>query len=170
MAPGSDLFDCPGGCGERVHRLAATCQKCGFQSRLVQVENILGSLVTISSILTGFGLAAIVQLASVDKDNRDDWCIQGPMACWIVASLLLLGVIVGAELLRRRDLPSRIAPAQEEEDDLWLRSQWLLSAFAFSLMPIAAGVVWLGFFFSVWLGAIGVAAVLVAIFILSRSF
>ena len=170
MAPGSDLFDCPGGCGERVHRLAAACQKCGFQSRLIQIENILGSLVTISTILTGFGLSAIVQLVSVDKENRDTWAIQGPMACWIVASLLLLGVIVGAELLRRRDPPSRISPDAKDEDDLWARSQWLLSTFAVSLVPVAVGVVWLGFFFSLWLGAIGVVAVAIAIFILSRSF
>ena len=169
MPPAPDLLDCPGGCGERVHRLAAACQKCGYQSRLVQIENILGSLVTISSILTGFGLSAIVQLVSVDKENRETWAIQGPMACWIVAAILLLGVIVGAELLRRRDPSSRIAPGQEEEDDVWSRSQWLLSAFAVSLVPVAAGVVWIGFFFSVHLGVIGIAAVLVAICILYRS-
>jgi dolichyl-phosphate-mannose--protein O-mannosyl transferase len=90
------------------------------------------------------------------------------MACWIIAALLLLGVIVGAELLRRRDLSSHIAPERQEEEDLWNRVKWLLTAFALSLIPFAAGVVWIGFFFSLLMGCIGVAAVVFALFVLWR--
>ena len=165
----SELLPCPGGCGEMLHRSASECSRCGFRSRLAQVEDILGSLSTLSSILTGFGLSAIVQLATVAREERADLAVLGPMACWIVSSLLLLGVLVGAELLRRRERETRISPQRADEDALWDRAQWLLSTFALSLLPIAAGVVWLGAFFSVWLAVIGGLALLAALFILVRS-
>src|SRR3712207_6291847 len=99
MDPASDLIPCPGGCGNRVHRSATECPHCGFRADLDSLEDLLGSLSTVSSILTGFGLAALVQLAS--GELRDEAAMRWTTGLWIISSVLLLGVMVGSEVLRR---------------------------------------------------------------------
>src|SRR5262249_28034953 len=138
-------------CGHRVHTNARECPNCGYQSEMGRLEDLLGSLGTICSILVGFGLAALVQLAS--GESRTDWALQLTTALWIVSSLLLLGVLVCSEVLRRREVGGgRMRLSQEEDQRLWLRSEWLLLTFALALLGTAAGVVLLGFFFSLWHG------------------
>src|SRR5947209_806266 len=147
MASPDDLIPCPGGCGNRVHPNARECPHCGYQSEMDRLEDLLGSLGTISSILTGFGLAALVQLAT--GESRNEPTLQWTTGVWIVSSLLLLGVLVGSEVLRRREVGGgRLRLSREEDQRLWGQSQWLLLSFALALIGTAAGVVLLGFYFS----------------------
>jgi len=132
------------------------------------MEDLLGSLSTISSILTGFGLAALVQLAT--GESRKETELLWTTAMWIVSSLLLLGVLVCSEVLRRREVGGgRLRPSQEEDEQLWRRSEWLLLSFSMSLLGTAAGVVLLGFFFSVWHGLAGCLAVTAGFFLLWKT-
>lgn len=158
MANGDDQIPCPGNCGNRVHNNARECPHCGYQSEAGRVEDLLGSLGTISSILTGFGLAALVQLAT--GDSRKEPALQWTTGVWVVSSLLLVGVLVASEVLRRRDAGGgRMRLTRQEDERLWRRSEWLLLSFALSLLGTAAGVVLLGFYFSPWHGVAGCVAV-----------
>lgn len=165
MDTGDNLIPCPGGCGNQVHPNARECPGCGYLSEMGRLEDLLGSVGTISSILTGFGLAALVQLAS--GDSRKDWPVQVTTGLWTVSSLLLLGVMICSEVLRRRDVGgSRLRLTREEDERLWKRSELLLLSFALSLLGTAAGVVVLGFYFSVWHGVAGCIAVAASFFLL----
>jgi hypothetical protein len=166
MAATDDLIPCPGGCGSQVHRNARECPHCGYQSEMGRMEDLLGSLGTVSSILIGFGLAALVQLAT--GESRKEPTLVWTTGLWIVSSLLLLGVLVCSEVLRRREVGGRLRLSREEEERLWHRSEWLLFSFALSLLGTAAGVVLLGFYFSTWHGAAGCIAVAVGFFLLWR--
>ncbi len=168
MEANGDLIPCPGGCGNRVHANAKECPSCGYPSEMGRLEDLLGSLGTICSILTGFGLAALVQLAS--GESRNDWALQATTGVWIVSSLLLLGVLVGAEVLRRREVGGgRLRLSRQEDERLWKRSEWLLLTFALALAGTALGVVLLGFFFSLWHGVAGCVAVAAGLCLLWKT-
>jgi hypothetical protein len=114
----------------------------------------------VSSILTGFGLAALVQLAT--GEARNEPTMQWTTGLWVVSSLLLLTVMVSSEVLRRREMGGgQLRFSAEEDDQLWKRSEWLLFGFALALLGTAAGVVLLGFYFSVAHGIAGCVTVLV---------
>jgi hypothetical protein len=133
-----------------------------------RMEELLGSLGTISSILTGFGLAALVQLAT--EEARKDWTLQLTTGVWTVSSLLLLGVLVSAETLRRRDVGGgRMRLARAEDERLWRGSEWLLGTFAVALLGTAVGVVLLGFFFSTWHGVAGCVGLVFGLYLLRRT-
>lgn len=88
---------------------------------------------------------------------------------WGVSSLLLVGVLVGSEVLRRRDAGGgRMRLTREEDERLWRRSEWLLLSFVRSLLGTAAGVVLLGFYFSPWHGIAGCVAIAAGLFLLWR--
>jgi amino acid transporter len=168
MAIQEGPIPCPGGCGNSIHSNARECPHCGYQSEVERIEDLLGSLGTISSILTGFGLAALVQLAT--DDSRKEPALQWTTGVWIVSSLLLLGVLVCSELLRRRDVSGgRMQLSQEEDQRLWGRSEWLLLTFSLALLATAAGIVLLGFFFSLWHGIAGCIAAAVGFFLLWKT-
>jgi len=167
MASSGDMIPCPG-CGSQVHANARECPNCGYQSEMGRLEDLLGSLGMICSILTGFGLAALVQLAT--GESRKEWVLQLTTGLWTVSSLLLLGVLVCSEVLRRREVGGgRLRLSREEDDRLWKRSEWLLFTFALALLGTAAGVVLLGFFFSVWHGVAGCVAVAAGFFLLWKT-
>src|SRR3954471_7652675 len=148
-----DLVDCPAACGNKVHADAGECPHCGHRAAMSRLEDLLGGLGTVCSILVGFGLAALVQLASGDEKARNDPWLSWAAAVWIVASVLLLAVLVGAEMLRRREVPGgRMTPRPGEDERLWRRGERLLMTFAFALLCTAAGVLLLGFWFSWWHG------------------
>src|SRR4051812_31808967 len=163
MASGNELLPCPGGCGSQVHSSAGECPECGYRSQLSRVEDLLVSIGTISSILAGFGLAALVQLATAEPREEGQLILAWTAGFWTAGSLLLLAVMIGAEVLRRREVSGgRMHPAPQEDERLWRRTEWLLASFATALLCTAAGVVFLGFFFS-WLhGVIGLGATLAA--------
>src|SRR5262245_13102490 len=118
MTLSGDLTPCPGGCGNLVHPNARECPHCGFQSEMARIEDLMGSLATISSILTGFGLAALVQLAT--GESRKEETLQWTTGVWIVSSLLLLSVLVCSEVLRRREVGGgRMRLSREEDQRLW---------------------------------------------------
>jgi hypothetical protein len=169
MAADSELIPCPGGCGNSVHRHALECPFCGYQAELGRVEELLGSLSTVSSILTGFGLAALVQLATSEASSKDDLCLRWTMSLWIVSSLLLLSVMLCSELLRRREISgNRLQLSAAEDERIWHRSELLLFCFALALLGMAAGVVLLGFAFSLLHGIVGCVAVLFAFVLIWR--
>ncbi len=160
---------CPGGCGNTVHPSATECSYCGYRPDFSRLEDLLGSLSTISSILTGFGLAALVQLATSQTEPRNDLLSQFTNGFWIFSSLLLLGVMVGAEFLRRRELRGgRMCLATEDDQRLWQQSERLLAAFTFALALSAAGVISLGFSFSLLHGILGCIAVGVGLFLICK--
>jgi hypothetical protein len=133
-----------------------------------KMEDLLGSLGTISSILTGFGMAALVQLAT--NESRQEWTHQWTTAVWVVSSLLLLGVLVCSEFLRRRDVGGgRMRLSRQEDQRLWRQSEWLLLSFSLALLGTAAGVVLLGFFFSLWHGVAGCVAVAAGLLLLWKT-
>jgi hypothetical protein len=133
-----------------------------------RLDDLLGSLSTISSILTGFGLAALVQLAT--GEARTQPALQWTTGVWVMSSLLLLGVLVCSEVLRRRDAGGgRMRLSKKEDDQVWRRSEWLLASFALALLGTAAGVVLLGFFFSIWHGVAGCVAVTAGFFLLWKT-
>lgn len=160
---------CPGGCGNAIHANAAECPHCGYRAEFSRLEELLGSLSTISSILTGFGLAALVQLATSQAEPRNEALLQCTNVLWIVSSVLLLAVMVGAELLRRRELHgSRMRLAPEEDERLRHQSEWLLWAFTAALVGTAAGVICLGFSFSPLHGIAGFLAVGAGLYLILR--
>jgi hypothetical protein len=119
--------------------------------------------------LTGFGLAALVQLATSESRSKEDVALQWTAGLWIVSSLLLLGVMVCSEVLRRREIGgSRLLLSAAEDERVWRRSEWLLGGFALALLGTAAGVVLLGFSFSLLHGIVGCVAVSVGFVLLWR--
>jgi len=158
---------CPGGCGNAIHANATECPHCGYRAEFSRLEELLGSLSTISSILTGFGLAALVQLAASPAEVGHERLLQWTNGLWIVSSVWLLAVMVGAETLRRRELRgSRMRLTPQEEERLWKGSERLLLTFALALIGTAAGVICLGFSFSVLHGVLGCIAVGIAFLLL----
>jgi hypothetical protein len=135
---------------------------------MARMEDLLGSLATISSILAGFGLAALVQLAT--GEARNEASLRWATGAWITASLLQLGVLVSAEVLRHREVTEgRMRLPREKEDRLWRRGEWLLLSFALALSGTAVGVVLLGCFFSPWHGAVGCAGVAAGFLLLWKT-
>jgi hypothetical protein len=63
----------------------------------------------------------------------------------------------------------RLRLSREEDERLWKRSERLLFSFALSLLGTAAGVVVLGFYFSVWHGVAGCVAVAAGFFLLWKT-
>lgn len=155
----NDLIACPGGCGRQVHRRAGECPNCGYRADAADFEDLLGSLSTVSSILVGFGLAALVALATDESHALDGRAVSVAAGCWVGSSVVLGFVLVLAELLRRRAAGlSRIQLPEAEDRRLWGRSVWLLTMFAGALLSTATGVVLVAFHFSVAHGLIGLAA------------
>jgi hypothetical protein len=133
-----------------------------------RLEELLGSLSTISSILVGFGLAALVQLASGQDTKTDVWLLL-TSASWIIGSVLLMGVLLGSEALRRQEISGgRMKPHANEDERLGRCSEWLLGAFALALLCVAAGVILLGFWFSHLHGIAACVAVLLAVLVVYR--
>ena len=164
---GGSQAPCPGGCGNQVHINARECPHCGFQSEAARMEDLLGSLGTISSILTGFSLAALVQVAV--EEARHEPALQWTTGLWVVSSLLLVGVLIASEVLRRREVGGgRMRMTRQEGEQLWRRSEWLLLTFALALAGTAAGVVLVGAHFSPWHGLAGGAAVVAGLLLLGR--
>jgi hypothetical protein len=97
------------------------------------------------------------------------WTLQLTTGLWIVSSLLLLGVLVGSEVLRRKEVSGgRLGISKEEDERVWKRSERLMVSFALALLGTAAGVILLGFYFSVWHGVAGCAAVAYGVYLLVR--
>jgi len=162
----SECVNCPG-CNGQVYPNARECPRCGYQPATNRSDELLGSLVMVSSILLGFGLAALVQVAS--DETRNDSLVQVATGFWTAASVLLAGVLIGAEVLRRADYHrGRLMATVEDDDRLWARCEWLLWAFAVSLVATAAGVAVLGFFFSNVHGVIACALAVLMLGVLAH--
>ena len=157
---------CPG-CKRLVDRNASECPGCNYQPPAGRAEELLGSLVTVGSILIGFTLASLVQIAA--SDTRNDDLVQIATGFWIVSSVLFMGVVTAAEALRRRDHDrERFLTTHEDGDVLWGRCESLLTAFAVALLLAALGVIVLGFFFSTIHGVVGVIAAILTFVLLVR--
>src|SRR5262245_36863068 len=149
MSSPPDLVDCPAACGNKVHRNAGECPHCGHRTDISRLEDLFSSLSTVSSILVGFGLAALVQLASGETKAKEDPLLTWATAAWLIASLLLLGVLLSSEVLRRREITGgRMRPLTAESERLWSSSGWLLVTFFLALVFVAGGVILLAFWFS----------------------
>lgn len=165
MAQVEELIPCPGNCGNHVHCNAKECPRCGYQSERGWTESLLGGLGTISSILAGFGLSTLAQLATAD--TRDQLSLQFTIGVWVITSLLLLGVLVGSEVLRGKDTGiGRMQFGRKEYHRLWRQSEWLLWIFVFALVGTAGGIVLFGFYFSWWHGGAGLVTLLFIAFVL----
>ncbi len=159
-----ERIPCPGGCGSSIHPNAVECPHCGYRAEFSRLEELLGSLSTMSSILTGFGLAALVQLATSQTEGRSERLLYWTSLLWIVSSMLLLAVMIGSETLRRREVQgSRMRLTPQEDERLWRWSEQLLFAFALALAGTAGGVILLGFSFSLLHGIIGLVVVAVSV-------
>jgi len=159
MTDDASTLTCPG-CVHALHSTASHCPHCGFRPRAARNEEILGSLSTIGSILAGFGLAAVVQLATIGDEHRNDWLILITEACWLVASMLMLAVTFGSELLRRNEETQNLHCPPEHLDSHWERITRLLNIFMLALLPFGVGILAIGYFLSI---ALGVAASVAAI-------
>jgi hypothetical protein len=163
-----DLLPCPAGCTRKLHRNAKECPGCGYQSEISRIEDLLSSLGTISSILIGFGLAALVQLAT--DESRKEPMLQWTTLAWIISSLLLLGVLVSEEFLRMREVRGgRMGLSREEDQRQWRRSEWLLLTFTLALFVPATGIVLVGFCFSLLHGLAACAAIIVGFLLLWKT-
>jgi hypothetical protein len=166
----SELIPCPGGCGNQVHRRAVECTFCGYRPEITNYQEQLGSLSTICSILTGFSLASLV--AMVTAEAKVIHSIFGAVAAglWLFSSLVLLGVLVMAELLRRQEWTDTvIAVSIAERDRFAHRCEWLLTAFTIALGFVALGVVLLGFQLSLWHGIVGIIGATAAGLIIAQT-
>jgi hypothetical protein len=152
----SELVSCPG-CGSQVHRRANECPRCGYRAEIVTYQEQLSSLSTICSILTGFGLASLVSLATTEAKVMDSLVSRLAAGLWLFSSLLLLAILVTAEVLRRQE-PSDtiIAMPAVERERFASRCERLLTFFSITLGIAALGVVLFGFQFSVVHGAVGI--------------
>ena len=167
--PGTELIECPG-CGQKVHPRANDCPACGFRSDVTAFDNLLSGLTSVSSILVGFGLAALVSLATSERRAWENQILYYAAMCWSGSSIALLVVLVHAEFLRKQlsDLP-RINLPREREESVWQRCVNLLWIFTTAVMVCAIGVVLIGFFFSPLHGVISLAAVVSGLFFLVRT-
>lgn len=170
MTRNNQLVECPGRCGQQVHPCAEACPHCGFRPELGNYEGLLGSLSTVCSILVGFGLAALVSLATDASNATDDILVIWAIRCWLFSTMLLLFVLVVAEFIRRRDLGvRRIDIPREEDEGIWRRCVPLLWGVTVALAGIAAGVVLLGFHFSLDQGIVACVAAGLGFLIVLRS-
>ena len=170
MATGNELINCPGDCGNQVHPRAVDCPYCGYRPESAQFEELLGSLSTVCSILTGFGLASLVTLATAEERTTQNPIVQWAFAVWIVGSVLLLVVMVLAKAIRRREIGlGNILVPRKEADRAWRRCERLLLTFGVALTTIAAGVVLFGFLFSMLHGFLGILASGVGVFLIYRT-
>lgn len=159
MTNDNPLISCPGRCGRQIHPNAKECPACGFPSDMERIDGLLGSVSMICSILTGFGLAALVQLTS--DEARHEITLQLTTGLWIVSSLMLFFVMVAVETVRRRELRGgRMQFSVDESDQFESQIGRLMAAFALALFLIAMGVICLGFYFSPWHGGIGILSVI----------
>ncbi len=152
-------ISCPG-CGAQVHRRATVCPQCGCPAELTVFQEELASLSTICSILVGFGLAGLVQLAGdVDKIRESMWLLVA-IGCWLFASLVLLAVLVLSELLRRQDIADAVFDLPDDKlKEYARRCDNLLTWFSGALAVTAIGVVLLGVHFSLVHGLVALAAI-----------
>jgi hypothetical protein len=156
----TDLLPCPGGCGQQVHPRADECPQCGYRPEIVIYHDLLTSVITVSSIFMGFGLAGLVSLSVQNLDVFDTIVIQIAADCWIFSSLLFLVVLVKAELVRRVGTNEGLMRMTDDEQKQTIRRcNDLLGWFAIALLLLAVGLVIYGFRFG-WLH--GVVAVLAA--------
>jgi hypothetical protein len=146
-----------------VHPRATICPYCGCPAELTDFQEQLASLSTICSILVGFGLAGVAQVAAdVEKVRESPWLLAA-VACWLFASLVLLAVLVLSELLRRQEVADNTFDLPDEKlQDFALRCERLLTWFSIALIVTALGVVLLGVHFSLWHGLASALGVLVA--------
>lgn len=166
--PGGDLLSCPA-CGTSVHERASECPRCGFRTEARGFDDLLTSLSTVSSIIVGFGLAALVSLATDDSHALDDPFMQVTAGCWIGASILLLVVLVVSELIRRADVgQSRLRMDQTEMDRIEARCLGLIVTFGVALLATAVGVVLVGFHFSWVHGAIGCTSAVAGLLLIAK--
>jgi hypothetical protein len=164
----SQLIPCPAGCGRMLHRRAEGCPQCGFRGELTGFEELLGSLSTVSSILVGFGLSAIVSIATAEEHRADDEVSQIAAGCWIASAIIFLAVMLTSEILRRREVGSRIEISDAEEERIWVRCVRLLWVFSLALFLTAIGLVLLAFHISLIHGLCGAATVVLAFFTIFR--
>lgn len=160
---------CPG-CGQKVHRRATVCPHCGCPAELTTFQEQLASLSTICSILVGFGLAGLVQLGGdVEKIRESLWLLLA-IGCWLFSSLVLLAVLVLSELLRRRELGEDVLDLSDDDLRAYERHcERLLTSFSIALGITAAGVVLLGFHFSILHGLVALLAILIALIIVYQT-
>ncbi|MBY0229488.1 MAG: zinc ribbon domain-containing protein [Gemmataceae bacterium] len=164
----SALFPCPG-CDKPIHPSARSCPQCGYQPDRAHLDDLWAGLVGVSSILAGFGLAALVQLVSGESRKSDEPSYHVSVGLLVGSSLLLLAVIVGAELLRRQEpAQGAMRPNPKREERARAVTGWLLLAFCLGLASAAASVVLLGFFFHLAHGIVGSVVAALAVFLLSR--
>jgi hypothetical protein len=159
------LTSCPG-CRKEVHRRATVCPHCGCPAELTVFQEQLASLSTICSILVGFGLAGLVQLAGdVEKIRESIWLLVA-IGCWLFSSMVLLAVLVLSELLRRQDLADAVLDLPDDKlGEYAHRCERLLSWFSVALVITAAGVVLLGVHFSLWHGLVALTGIVAALLI-----
>lgn len=164
----ADLTPCPS-CGKDVHAAARACPTCGFEPERTRLQELWSSLVTVSSILAGFSLAALVQMITGEAREAESVSFHIAAALLIVSSLLLLTVILGAESLRLQD-PALGAMRHSERREQRDRSvsHWLLGTFLIALVLSAASIVLLGFFHHVYIGGIGVGVGALCVLLLWR--
>jgi hypothetical protein len=156
---------CPG-CDAQVHRRATVCPECGCPAELTVFQEQLASLSTICSILVGFGLAGLVQLAGdVEKIRESNWLLVA-IGCWLFSSLVLLAVLVLSELLRRQEVADAVFDLPDDIlRDYARRCEHLLTWFSVALVVTAAGVVLLGVHFSLWHGLVALVGIAIALYI-----
>lgn len=146
---------------------APGCPNCGYQPATNRTDELLGSIVTVSSILIGFTLSALVQVTS--GETRSDGLVQVATGCWVASSVLLVGVLIGAETARRREFTGgRLLASAAEDEHQWTRCEWLLTTFTVALLAAACGVVVIAFFFSAVHGVVGCLSAAVALILIRR--
>lgn len=159
-----ELITCPGGCGTRLSPRAQMCPKCGHRHELAHIEQVLSGLGTICSILIGFGLSALVTLATDETNSISDPVVSVAAGLWLVSSLLLLFVLVATEWIRGNNPGSDgIGAPFRPDSGTVARCALLLYAFFAALLCTAVGVSLIAFHFSLVLGAIAVVTLLLVI-------
>ena len=163
-----ELIPCPG-CERRLHVNAIECPQCGFRSEAKNVDEFLGSLSMVSSILVGFTLAALVSLVAEGYHTLADWRVHVSTGCWMVASILYLHTLIGSELLRRQEMNSEIHLG-DQSGRVWNRCEGLFYALSLAALTTAVGVVILAFHFSPYHGAVACAVAAICLIFLYRMF
>jgi len=161
MTPEEPSLPCPA-CNHQVHPSAERCMRCGYRAPGGRVRELLGSLVFVASILAGFGLASVVQLASIEGERRNDWSILITAGCWICGSVFMLAIIFVAEMLRGNEDLQRLDCPEASHQRLLQQTQTLLTWFTVSLLPFVVGIITLGFFFAPLLCGVCVLVAMVA--------
>ena len=163
----AEIIECPSGCGSKVHTRATFCPNCGYRSESTNFEGLLGSLSTVSSILIGFGLAALVTLATDDSRAIEDVAVRITAGCWVVSSMMLLVVLVLTEIVRQRERNvGQLRISAGDEERIWKRCEILLYMFTLALVGTAVGVILLAFHFSVVHGVMGIVSVILSILVI----